>query len=62
MKLCKDCIHFRNPIGNATPKCNHPQSIISREPVYGQYTYTPCIIMCDATNPCGPEGKLYGSK
>lgn len=62
MKLCKDCIHFREPIGNATPKCYHPQSIISRELVYGQYTYTPCIVMREVTNPCGLEGKLYGSK
>lgn len=62
MKLCKDCIHFREHIGYATPKCYHPQSIISREPVYGQYNYTPCIVMREVTNPCGPEGKLYGSK
>ena len=62
MKLCKDCIHFREPIGYAIPKCYHPQSVISREPVYGQYTYTPCIVMREATNHCGLEGKLHQTK
>ena len=64
MKLCKDCIHFREPIGydSAIPKCYHPQSSI-REPIYGrQYNYTPCIIMREATNPCGLEGKLHKTK
>ena len=62
MKLCKDCIHFRKPIDSAIPKCYHPQAVTSREPVYGQYKYTPCITMREVTNPCGLEGKPYQTK
>ena len=66
MKLCKDCIYFRNirgtPDYTSIPKCYHSQAISSREPVYGQYIYTPCIIMRDSLSACGPEGKLHQTK
>jgi hypothetical protein len=63
MKLCKDCIHFRNPhpINPAPAKCYHPESFIQQELIYGKKEYRTCETMRHSVTSCGLEGKYHAT-
>lgn len=58
LKLCVDCIFFRESLVVHTPaKCNHPKAAHNRDVVYGTVLYLSCQEM--RQNDCGLEAKFH---